>query len=131
MLWLAVAASLCASGCVHRRLTIRTNPPGALVEVNGRRIGTSPCSMDFTYYGTYEIRMSLPGYETLVVQQPVAPPWYQVPPLDAISDNLLPVQVTNRHEYLWNLTPLPAAAFDDNQLRERAFDFRTRARTGP
>lgn len=101
------------------------------MEVNGRRIGTTPASMDFTYYGTYEIRLSKAGYETLTIQQPVAPPWYQVPPLDAISDNLLPVHLTNRRDYHWNLTPLPPAAFDDNQLRDRADDFRSRSRSGP
>ena len=128
---LAALLAVCATGCVSRRLTVRTNPPGAIVEVNGRRIGTSPASMDFTYYGTYEIRMSRPGFETLVVKQPVAPPWYQVPPADLISDNLSPVQITNRHEFQYALTPLPPAAFDDHQLQERAQDFRNRSRTGP
>lgn len=121
---------LSSSGCVYRRLTIRSNPPGAIVEVNGKRIGTTPASMDFTYYGTYDIKLTKPGFQTLTVKQPVAPPWYQIPPLDAVSDNLLPAQVTNRHDFLWNLTPLPAEAFDDNRLRDRGQDYRTRARTG-
>lgn len=121
---------LSSSGCVYRRLTIRSNPPGAIVEVNGQRIGTTPASMDFTYYGTYDIKMSKPGYQTLTVKQPVAPPWYQIPPLDAVSDNLIPVQVTNRHDFLWNLTPLPPEAFDDHRLRDRGQEYRTRARSG-
>jgi hypothetical protein len=119
-----------APGCVYRRLTIRSNPPGAIVEVNGKRIGTSPASMDFTYYGTYDIKITHPGYETLTVKQPVAPPWYQIPPLDAVSDNLLPFQVTNRHDFTWNLTPLPPEAFDDNRLRDRGQEYRGQARTG-
>ncbi|MEX0585049.1 MAG: PEGA domain-containing protein, partial [Pirellulales bacterium] len=71
-----------ASGCVHRRMTIRTDPPGALVEVDGERLGLTPVSTDFLYYGTREITMSAPGYETLVVPQRVPPPWYQVFPLE-------------------------------------------------
>jgi hypothetical protein len=130
-LLLALLLAACGSGCVHRRLTVRSNPSGALVEVNGKRIGVTPASMDFTYYGTYDIRMSLPGYETLEVKQPVAPPWYQVPPLDAVSDNLIPVQLTNRHEYSWNLQQLGLEHSDDNALRNRGEDFRTRARVGP
>ncbi|MFV0442589.1 MAG: PEGA domain-containing protein [Planctomycetaceae bacterium] len=122
--------ALSCSGCVYRRLTIRSTPPGAIVEVNGKRIGTTPASMDFTYYGTYDIKLTKPGYQTLTVKQPVAPPWYQIPPLDAISDNLLPAQVTNRHDFLWTLTPLPADAFDNNLLQDRGQDYRTRARTG-
>ena len=121
---------LSTSGCVYRRLTIRSNPPGAIVEVNGKRIGTTPASMDFTYYGTYDIKLTKPGFQTLAVKQPVAPPWYQIPPLDAVSDNLLPVQVTNRHDFLWNLTPLPAEAFDEHHLRDRGQEYRTRARSG-
>lgn len=118
------------SGCVHRRLTIRSDPPGAVVEVNGERIGVTPASMDFTYYGTYEIRLTKPGYETLTVRQPVAPPWYQIPPLDAVSDNLLPFQLTNRHDFSWKLRPLTLESNNDAVLRERGQDFRTRARTG-
>lgn len=127
---LMLAGLACSSGCVSRRLTVRTNPPGATVEVNGKRIGTTPASMDFTYYGTYELRISKPGYETLVVKQPVAPPWYQVPPLDVVSDNLIPAQVTNRHDYIYTLQPHPPSAFDDTQLRDRAQDFRSMGRTG-
>lgn len=133
--WLLTAVTglllMTGSGCVSRRLTVRTDPPGAMVEVNGKRIGVSPASMDFTYYGTYEIRMTMPGYETKVVKQPVAPPWYQVPPLDAISDNLSPMQLTNRHEYVFPLTPLGLEHSDDAALRSRGNDFRTRARIGP
>ena len=50
-----------ASGCVRRRLNVRTNPPGALVYVDNQQIGTTPCSVDFTYYGTREIRLDQAG----------------------------------------------------------------------
>ena len=45
---------LCASqsGCVERRLTIRSNPPGALVYVDDYTIGVTPVSTSFIYYGT-------------------------------------------------------------------------------
>src|SRR5690606_3614274 len=42
-------------GCVHRRMTIRSDPPGALVLLEGEEIGYTPVSVDFTYYGTREI----------------------------------------------------------------------------
>src|SRR5688572_10814496 len=35
---------LSASGCVRRRLNVRSNPPGALVYVDNQQIGTTPCS---------------------------------------------------------------------------------------
>src|SRR3989337_2370753 len=90
---LALAATLLPTGCVRRRLAVRSNPPGALVFVDNQQIGTTPCSADFTYYGTREIRLVKPGYETLTVNQPIPTPWYQIPPLDFFSENLVPTQV--------------------------------------
>lgn len=92
-------------GCVSRRLTVRSNPPGALVELDGERIGYTPVSVDFTYYATREMRLSKAGYETLTVLQPLRPPWYQVPPLDLVSDNFLPFKhVTDRHQVTYTLS---------------------------
>ena len=58
---LLLALLLPASGCVRRRLNVRTNPPGALVYVDNQQIGTTPCSVDFIYYGTREIRIDKAG----------------------------------------------------------------------
>ena len=49
---LAVLVCLAALGCVQRRMTIRSNPPGALVYVDDYQVGTTPVSTDFGYYGT-------------------------------------------------------------------------------
>lgn len=75
---LMVLSSLLLSGCVSRRLTIRTNPPGALVKLNGKRLGFSPVSTDFTYYGTYEIELIKDGYETETILQTISPPGISV-----------------------------------------------------
>lgn len=126
---LAVAA--CAhSGCVHRRLTIRSDPPGALAEVDGQRLGHTPVKMDFTYYGTREVTLSMPGYNTLTVQQPVPPPWYQVFPFEFFADNLLPFRVTNRHDFLYRLQPRSERLDEESQLYERARGFRSQAQIG-
>ena len=37
-----------ASGCVHRRLTVRSNPPGAAVYVDNQEIGTTPVTANYT-----------------------------------------------------------------------------------
>tara|TARA_R110002095_G_scaffold111981_1_gene97853 strand:- start:56615 stop:57070 length:456 start_codon:yes stop_codon:yes gene_type:complete len=107
--WLIVALLVLVSGsqigCVHRRMTIRSVPTGALVKVDGDEIGYTPASVDFTYYGTREITLTKDGYETQTVMQKVKTPWYQTFPLDAVSDNLLPFEVTNRHEFTYQLQP--------------------------
>jgi hypothetical protein len=68
---LACCACAGQSGCVQRRITIRSNPPGALVYVDDYPIGTTPVSTSFVYYGTRKVRLVLSGYETLTVLQPI------------------------------------------------------------
>ena len=67
----------CQSGCVERRMTVRSNPPGALLYVDDYEIGATPVSVNFTYYGTRKIRLVKDGYETLTVMQSIPPPWYE------------------------------------------------------
>ena len=69
----------CTGGCVERQMTIRSDPPGALVYVDGYEIGITPVITPFTYYGQRKIRLVKDGYETLTVIQPVPPPWYEFP----------------------------------------------------
>lgn len=95
--------SLVTTGCVRRRLTVRSNPPGAIVHVDNQRIGTTPCSIDYVYYGTREIRLSLPGYETLTVNQPLPAPWYETPGIDFISENLVPARIEDSRTVNFNL----------------------------
>ncbi len=90
--WALLALVLCASqsGCVQRRLTVRTNPPGALLYVDDYPIGTTPCSTSFTYYGTRKIRLVKDGYETLTVMQSIPAPWYEYTPCDFVAENCRP-----------------------------------------
>jgi len=114
-----------AAGCVRRRLNVRTNPPGALVYVDNQQIGTTPCSVDFIYYGTREIRLIKPGYETLTVNQPIPTPWYQYPPLDFVSENLIATKIRDNRTVTYDLAPqviVPPQQVVDrgNQLRQDA-----------
>jgi hypothetical protein len=113
------------SGCVRRRLHVRSNPPGALVYVDNQQIGTTPCSVDFTYYGTREIRLIKPGYETLTINQPIPTPWYQIPPLDFVSENLTPMRIRDNRTVTFDMAPqiiVPPNVIVDraSQLRQEA-----------
>lgn len=100
-------ASVCAGsmGCVQRRLTIRSNPPGALVYVDDYQIGTTPVSTDFVYYGNRKIRLVKSGYETLTVIQPIPTPWYEYPGLDFVSENLIPREIRDERVVEYQLQP--------------------------
>ena len=116
-------------GCMFRRMTVRSDPPGAMVLVDGKEVGYTPMTMDFTYYGTREIQLIKAGYETRTIMQKVSTPWYQVVPLDFFTDNLLPVKVTNRHDFTYGLQP---QQFVPNQeLLDRAWQLRSESHVGP
>ncbi|MDX1961642.1 MAG: PEGA domain-containing protein [Pirellulales bacterium] len=106
------------TGCVTRRLTIRSNPPGARVYVGDEELGTTPVAHDFTYYGTRKIRLVKDGYETLIVNQPVPAPWYQLPPLDFVSENLVPGEIRDERNVTYELRPLQLLPRD--QLIQKA-----------
>lgn len=109
---------LAVAGCVQRRMTVRSNPPGALVYVDDYQIGTTPVSTDFIYYGTRKIRLVKDGYETLTVRQPFPLPWYQVFPLDFVTENLWPGEI--RDERVVDLAMMPAAATPPEEVVGRA-----------
>lgn len=119
---LVIAALLLPGGCVRRRLAVRSNPPGAVVFVDNQQIGTTPCSVDFTYYGTREIRLEKAGYETLTVNQPIPTPWYQIPPIDFVSENLVPNKIEDHRTVSFDLQP--QVIVPTEQLLERANQLR-------
>jgi PEGA domain len=93
------------TGCVHRRLTVNSNPPGALVRVDGKDIGYTPASIDFTWYGTREVQLLKDGYETQTQMVDINPPWYQRFPLDFFSDNFLGKHITDRRQVSFQMQP--------------------------
>jgi hypothetical protein len=115
------------SGCVERRMTLRSNPPGALVYIDDydNPIGMTPCSTDFTYYGTRKIRLVKDGYETLTVMQPLPTPWYEITPLDFVSENIVPGEIRDQRVLDYQLTPQMVVPTD--QLRARAEQLRAGA----
>ena len=114
---------------MFRRMTVRSNPPGAMVLVDGKEVGYTPMTMDFTYYGTREIQLVKAGYETQTVMQKIPTPWYQRVPLDFVSDNLLPFKVTNRHDFTYVLQP--QRFVPNEELLDRAWQLRSESHVGP
>jgi hypothetical protein len=117
-----------AHAIVRRRLNINSNPQGALVYVDNQQVGVTPCSVDFTYYGTREIRLIKPGFETLTVNQPIPTPWYEYVGLDFISENLVTTKIRDSRTVSYNLAPqliVPTQELIDrgNQLRQDTLQY--------
>lgn len=117
-----------SAGCISRRMTIRSEPAGALVYVDGKEVGYTPCSIDFTYYGKREVTLVKDGFETLTAIQPLRTPWYQVPPLDFATDNFLLSHHTDRHEFFYKLEPQRVVG--TQELLDRANSFRSESQIG-
>jgi len=46
------------SGCVERKISIGSDPSGAIVMLNDLEVGRTPVTVPFTWYGDYDIRLS-------------------------------------------------------------------------
>lgn len=125
VLWIMIGL-LPASGCVERRMKIRTEPAGAMVSLNDEEVGPSPVTTSFLWYGDYDIIVRKPGYETLKTHYRIDAPWYQWPVLDIVPELLLPWTITDEHE----LPTLKLAAQQtpsNKELVDRAIELRDRA----
>jgi hypothetical protein len=92
-------------GCVERRYTIRSNPPGALAIVNGEEIGPTPVSRSFTYYGDREVTLMLDGYETRTAIQPINAPLWDNFVTEFFTENLIPFTFRDEREFVFDLAP--------------------------
>ncbi|MCE5280451.1 MAG: PEGA domain-containing protein [Planctomycetaceae bacterium] len=85
MVLMIVAAALTA-GCVERQITFTSDPPGAIVIVSEKEVGRTPVTIPFTWYGDYEILYKLKDYKTVRTHAQINMPWYEVPPIDLMSE---------------------------------------------
>jgi hypothetical protein len=125
---LAMLCLLPAVGCVRRRLTVRSNPPGAQVFIDNQEIGTTPCSASYVYYGTRSITVMKDGYRTEKILQKINPPWYEIPPLDFISENFIPREI--RDERVVDVQLVPEEIVPQPKLLARAQLLRDSANSG-
>lgn len=128
--WLLLLVALLAlsSGCVRRRMTIRSNPPGAVVYVDEQRIGVTPVSTGFTYYGTRNIQLVKDGFETVKEKHRFETPWYQYPVVDFFSENLWPFEV--RDERILDFELAPQKSTVPTEVMQRAEQLRQEAQQG-
>lgn len=130
--WTLLCVAL-AGGCVERRLTVRTNPPGALVSVSGGKLdslsdehelGFSPVSTNYVYNGTRRITLVKPGYATRTVYEDLEPRWYEVFPLEFFSETLVPWRIRDHRVLQYDLEPQTITPVQP--LLERGEEFRRR-----
>ncbi|MBN1508049.1 MAG: PEGA domain-containing protein [Sedimentisphaerales bacterium] len=104
LVWLLVLMPALLGGCVERRLTIQTTPPGATVVLNDQEVGASPVTVPFNWYGNYWVRISKDGYETLDTHRKLKAPLHDYFPFDFFVQILYPGRIVDSYEWSFDLT---------------------------
>jgi len=93
---LGIIVMLSLGGCVERKLTINTEPQGALVVLNDEEIGESPVTVSFEWYGDYDVRIS---------HRELKGPWYDMFPFDFFAQLIVPNRIVDSYEWTFELSP--------------------------
>ncbi len=113
ILLLLFSALSIVPGCVDRSLSIRTDPTGAQVFIDGVDVGESPVTVPFSHYGTRAVLVRMEeddqrGVRSLAPQHRLvhlSPPWYQRFPIDIVSELLWPGTIEISYEERFELEP--------------------------
>ena len=118
-----------ATGCVHRSLTIRTDPPGARVYVNDALKGDSPVTYDFTWYGWHRLTIRKEGFERLDDRRILRAPLYLWIPLDFVME-LMPFRIRDTRTWSYTLTPAsePASPVPPGAVRSTSVGIQAEVR---
>ena len=101
---LVAAGAMLNTGCVERRLSITSEPPGARVWINDTEAGVTPLEAEFTFHGVYDLRLERAGYAPLVTGAKADPPWWEFPPFDLVAE-LMPFTIRNEQQWHFELEP--------------------------
>lgn len=119
---LCLTTLLLVSGCVQRRMIIRSQPEGAFVTIDNQQMGLTPISIPYTYFGTREVKLEKDGFKTIKVQQRLDPEWYERFPVSLVSENFAGREI--RDERVMDFQLEPKTQVQENQLLQRANDLR-------
>ncbi len=97
--------ALSATGCLRRSLTIRTDPPGALVYVNDQIKGESPVTYDFLWYGWHRVMIRKEGFVRVEDRKELRAPPHLWIPFDLIVE-VMPWTTRDNREWSYTLEPL-------------------------
>ena len=104
---LAPLALALLPGCLERKLEVKTTPPDATVTVDGRELKRAdkdgPAVLEFEHYGTRRIVVRREGYRAQDRLVTLDPPWYQIFPIDLVTDVVIPWTIDDTREETFTL----------------------------
>ena len=113
---IALTALALTAGCVRREIEVTSTPPGALLTLNGREIGRTPTRIEFTFDGTYDVRLKLAGYESVAGSGDSDMPVWDFMGADLVAE-IVPTDIHRLEHWHFELVPDDDA---DASLRHRA-----------
>ncbi len=116
----AIGAVAALAGCQHRTISVTSEPGGALAYLNDIEVGRTPVDVEFTWFGTYAVRLELDGYRTLETSAEAEAPLHEQPGFDLLF-MVLPGE--ERTEIAWHFVLSPEVR-DEAALLQRAAELR-------
>jgi len=123
---IAALISITTGGCIQRRMTIESEPPGAKVFLDGIDVGSTPVTVPFTSYGWREILLDLDDYQVQKNFVRIRVPLYALFPIDFFTDVLYPGTITDERQFSFVMSPLVPE--DMEAFEQRADDFAERSK---
>lgn len=136
----AAAAAVASGGCVERKMMIRSDPPGAVITLDGERLEQrTPAEVPFDFGGTRGVTLAAPGYRLLETTAHVDDPWFTYFPLDVFAEFVWPGTIEDVQEFEFQLVPYASKSTktDDEakrkleELKLRAASYRAGGSEGP
>jgi len=139
-LFAVAAAVVAAGGCVERKMMIRSDPPGAVITLDGERLpDRTPAEVPFDFGGTRGVTLSAPGYRLCEATAEVEDPWFTYFPLDVFAQFLWPGTIEDVQTFDFALERYGSASPEMkdaakrklDELKRRAESFRAGGSEGP
>lgn len=112
LLTICITSAVSLTGCVERKLTVKSSPPGADVYLTYTKQGKTPVTVPFKHYGARDVRLEKSGFRSKQTTiEPVAP-FHSYFPLNFVTEVLLPMTIVDHQTFHIELEPyrLPGAS---------------------
>ncbi len=125
---LALAFTVSLGGCVERSITLVSDPPGSLAYLNDVQQGTTPCTVQFKWYGDYSVRLRKKEnigtplkpkyvYYYLQTHKTTKRPWFQWYGIDLFA-SILPIEFKDHQ--IWAFIVPKVQNLSTEQLIQKA-----------
>lgn len=112
---------LLVPACAERRIRVTSTPPGARVWLNDEDVGRTPTEARFTFYGHYDVRLELEGFEPYNARHTARAPLHEYPGPDLVAA-AVPARIRHTVEWHVDLSPTPESSQDPEAVRRELVD---------